>query len=268
MTKNGHDQNDKYDRVVRELASVTSFQYPETQEDIQIWKLKLRDFIIQKSKSRQNDYSFHNNNNKNNKKNNKKNNNNKDNVHVVNGRYQYQNEQSSYGSNHNGHNDIDVESNLSTSKNKNASASASASASGHAGHKNDNDNQSPLQRRTSTSTSTSTSSAPNLDHQQQKIITQRPPQSITRPWMILGPYDWGYCEKSNLPKPPRSHFDFVTRSLVLNMDHYCPWMFNVGKFESAKEEKDVMHCDELCNNQYNIEHCTYIIQYIYIYIFF
>ena len=30
-----------------------------------------------------------------------------------------------------------------------------------------------------------------------------------------------------MPKAPRSHFDHVTKKLVLNMDHYCPWMFNV-----------------------------------------
>lgn len=52
-----------------------------------------------------------------------------------------------------------------------------------------------------------------------------------RGWMFMGPYEWGYCSSSNQPKPPRSHYDHVTRSLVLNLDHYCPWMFNaVGYF--------------------------------------
>lgn len=46
-------------------------------------------------------------------------------------------------------------------------------------------------------------------------------------WVFLGPQDWSYDERVRLPKPPRSHFDHVTGSLVLNMDHYCPWMFNV-----------------------------------------
>lgn len=41
------------------------------------------------------------------------------------------------------------------------------------------------------------------------------------------PYAWGHCKKSNGPKPPRAHYDRVTRKLVLKMDHYCPWMFNV-----------------------------------------
>jgi len=47
----------------------------------------------------------------------------------------------------------------------------------------------------------------------------------------MGAQEWGYCRRSNQPKPPRSHYDHVTRTLVLNMDHFCPWMFNtVGYF--------------------------------------
>lgn len=50
-------------------------------------------------------------------------------------------------------------------------------------------------------------------------------------WMLMGPQEWGFCNHSNQPKPPRSHYDHVTKCLVLNMDHYCPWMFNtVGYF--------------------------------------
>eukprot|EP00750_Incisomonas_marina_P032509 INCI9200.6.p1 GENE.INCI9200.6~~INCI9200.6.p1 ORF type:complete len:344 (-),score=28.62 INCI9200.6:450-1481(-) len=45
-------------------------------------------------------------------------------------------------------------------------------------------------------------------------------------WMHRGPFEWGVCRETNKPKPPRSHFDNVTNKLVLNMDHYCPWMFN------------------------------------------
>lgn len=46
-------------------------------------------------------------------------------------------------------------------------------------------------------------------------------------WQLLNPDEWSYCHNSRQPKPPRSHFDHVTKTLVLNMDHYCPWMFNV-----------------------------------------
>ena len=39
------------------------------------------------------------------------------------------------------------------------------------------------------------------------------------------------CRGSKLFKPPRSHFDNVTRRLILNMDHFCPWTTNtIGYF--------------------------------------
>jgi palmitoyltransferase len=44
-----------------------------------------------------------------------------------------------------------------------------------------------------------------------------------RVWTLMGPYEWGFCSYSKQPKPPRSHYDHVTKTLVLNMDHYCPW---------------------------------------------
>lgn len=44
-----------------------------------------------------------------------------------------------------------------------------------------------------------------------------------RGWMLLGPTEWAFCRYSNQPKPPRSHYDHVTKTLILNMDHFCPW---------------------------------------------
>lgn len=39
------------------------------------------------------------------------------------------------------------------------------------------------------------------------------------------------CPKTNTYRPPRSHFDSITRRVVLNMDHFCPWVCNtVGYF--------------------------------------
>ena len=85
-------------------------------------------------------------------------------------------------------------------------------------------NQSTLLLMTSSSTTTATSPLP----------TSTPPTSLPPPskhqlpvWQLLSPNEWGYCRYSNQPKPPRSHYDHVTKALVLNMDHYCPWMFNV-----------------------------------------
>lgn len=45
--------------------------------------------------------------------------------------------------------------------------------------------------------------------------------------MDLEPNEWSECKHSGVLKPPRSHYDSVTKKLVLNMDHYCPWMANV-----------------------------------------
>ena len=45
-------------------------------------------------------------------------------------------------------------------------------------------------------------------------------------WMNRGPFDWGWDYNVQMPKAPRSHYDHVSKKLVLNMDHYCPWMFN------------------------------------------
>lgn len=53
-------------------------------------------------------------------------------------------------------------------------------------------------------------------------------------WIDRDPFEWGYCKYSQAPKAPRSHYDHVTRKLVLNMDHYCPWMFNVVGFANYR----------------------------------
>jgi hypothetical protein len=34
------------------------------------------------------------------------------------------------------------------------------------------------------------------------------------------------CSRSGLYKPPRSHYDNTSKRLVLNLDHFCPWIFN------------------------------------------
>ena len=42
------------------------------------------------------------------------------------------------------------------------------------------------------------------------------------------------CHRTNLYRPPRSHFDSVTRRVVLNMDHFCPWVVNCVGFYNKK----------------------------------
>jgi hypothetical protein len=72
---------------------------------------------------------------------------------------------------------------------------------------------------------------------QRKAATKKAskPEKIPSPlqvrsWMLMAPEEWGYCQRSKQPKPPRSHFDHVTKTLVLCLDHYCPWMFNAGMY--------------------------------------
>ena len=63
---------------------------------------------------------------------------------------------------------------------------------------------------------------------QQRESEQPAGNAPPRAWMLLGPYEWGYCSHSQQAKPPRAHYDHVTKCLVLNLDHYCPWMFNAS----------------------------------------
>ena len=45
---------------------------------------------------------------------------------------------------------------------------------------------------------------------------------------------YNICQKSHLYKPERSHFDSITQRLVLNMDHFCPWVCNCVGFYNRK----------------------------------
>ena len=46
--------------------------------------------------------------------------------------------------------------------------------------------------------------------------------------------EFRWCTKTNMYRPPRSHFDSVTRRVVLNMDHFCPWVANTVGFYNRK----------------------------------
>lgn len=52
----------------------------------------------------------------------------------------------------------------------------------------------------------------------------------SRDWLRRGPFEWSRCKNTGEPKPPRSHYCHVRKAIVLNMDHYCPWMFNTVGF--------------------------------------
>jgi palmitoyltransferase len=86
-----------------------------------------------------------------------------------------------------------------------------------------------------TNTASTDASAPAGSSTHGRTTTTQPlrskPQQIVRHWMLMGPLEWGYCNETSQPKPPRSHYDHVTKQLVLNLDHYCPWMFNSSKLQ-------------------------------------
>lgn len=57
------------------------------------------------------------------------------------------------------------------------------------------------------------------------VVAVAPPQPV-RLWMVMGPLEWGFCNRTQQPKPPRSHYCHVSKGLVFCLDHYCPWMFS------------------------------------------
>ena len=62
--------------------------------------------------------------------------------------------------------------------------------------------------------------------QRKVVLKPGSPPTKAGGWMELEPGEWGFCMHSRLPKPPRSHYCHVSHRVVMNMDHYCPWMFN------------------------------------------
>jgi hypothetical protein len=60
--------------------------------------------------------------------------------------------------------------------------------------------------------------------QSQQLNNQQPNQDQGQPkpppaWTLFTPQEWSYDKRTKGPKPPRAHYDAVTRGLVLNMDH-------------------------------------------------
>ena len=84
------------------------------------------------------------------------------------------------------------------------------------GNTNEDAGQSVTHRRaatTTTPTASTETTASKKTHPQNNT-----PSTVVRRWMLMGPYEWGFCGNSMQPKPPRSHYDHVTKKLVLNLD--------------------------------------------------
>lgn len=57
---------------------------------------------------------------------------------------------------------------------------------------------------------------------------------LARETELGNPSQLRVCHRSDMLKPPRSHFCSVTRRLVLNMDHFCPWVDNTVGYYNRK----------------------------------
>lgn len=54
-------------------------------------------------------------------------------------------------------------------------------------------------------------------------------------WLLRNkPFSWSVCVRALSTKPPRAHFCKVTGRLVLEMDHYCVWVFNCIGFANYR----------------------------------
>jgi DHHC palmitoyltransferase len=188
-----------YDTLVREFATVCHIQYPETPEQLQSYRKNYHSLMSLRMKCRQERYQ------------------------QQQDRQQQQQEQQQS----NAHDGVLLtegrSSSMTTTPNGVNLATATTSL-----NSNSNTSSTPHSiTHTSATTTTPTATATFMTKQQQSPPSnkQQPP---IRLWTLMLPYEWGYCSSSHQPKPPRSHYDHVTKQLVLNLDHYCPWMFNVG----------------------------------------
>lgn len=177
---NTHD----YERVVRELARATGFHYPESQEEMDRWRMDWREMILERSRQKR-----------------------------LALRYQLM---SKYG--------LDEEHSSLTADTSIINTSTSTSTSTTLDGNNSSENRDTGTNANACTNTVTTKQSDSLTNRKREK-TSHPrmhAQPMGRSWMWLGPNEWSYCERTNLPKPPRSHYDHVTKSLVMNMDHYCP----------------------------------------------
>eukprot|EP00521_Asterionellopsis_glacialis_P018034 CAMPEP_0195295066 /NCGR_PEP_ID=MMETSP0707-20130614/16537_1 /TAXON_ID=33640 /ORGANISM="Asterionellopsis glacialis, Strain CCMP134" /LENGTH=494 /DNA_ID=CAMNT_0040356201 /DNA_START=183 /DNA_END=1667 /DNA_ORIENTATION=- len=191
-----------YDRVVRELAVATEFPYPETPSQVSQCKRNFEEMMIFRSQRRQARAA-------------------QASAAAVAAKAAQQSQNRTNSSN--GDTTTVVRSDAVNNTNNGIThRHAGNSTSGSGGADSSSNTVLPL-HTASANTATNSAAKKNTTKANAPKQKQSPP---LRGWMLMGPQEWGFCSYSNQPKAPRSHYDHVTKVLVLNMDHYCPWMFN------------------------------------------
>eukprot|EP00977_Amphora_coffeiformis_P012675 scaffold3195_cov162-Amphora_coffeaeformis.AAC.16 len=140
-----------YDRIVRELAAVTGFVFPETPAQTLEYRRDFEDRMVLRMRRRR-------------------------------------------------------------AREEEAEAANTAQHKSSSGNPNEDAGQVVTHRRGTTATENTQNTAAR------KKTKNTLPSTVVRRWMLMGPYEWGFCGNSMQPKPPRSHFDHVTKKLVLNLD--------------------------------------------------
>ncbi|KAL7536382.1 hypothetical protein ACHAXR_007129 [Thalassiosira sp. AJA248-18] len=174
----------RYDVVVRELAEVTGFHYPQTEAELVQCKKDFERKIYEKAKQRRDE--------------------------MMAAAKAAENAPL-----------------VSNGASSSASAPLGTTAQAKSTRNGDEESQISLSSPLLASSSTTTAQASTA------LTAKKAPLKLPKihNWMLLSPIEWGYCRYSSHPKPPRSHYDHVIKANVLNMDHYCPWMFNcIGYF--------------------------------------
>lgn len=102
----------------------------------------------------------------------------------------------------------------------------------------------------------SPASTPNQTPTAAATVVVPKPTPVVYRWMLMGPLEWGYCNNSKQPKPPRSHYDHVSTALVLNLDHYCPWMFNASTYFNLVAASPCLVVPRLFRNSNACSYCS------------